>query len=54
MGVESMLQTEEINQIRSSVDIVDVISNYLPLTQKGKNYFSFFIAIITTIASSKV
>ena len=39
MGVESMLQTEEINQIRSSVDIVDVISNYLPLTQKGKNYF---------------
>lgn len=34
-----MLQTEEINQIRSSVDIVDVISNYLPLTQKGKNYF---------------
>lgn len=34
-----MLQTEEINQIRSSVDIVDVISGYLPLTQKGKNFF---------------
>jgi len=28
-----------INEIRSSVDIVDVISSYLPLTQKGKNYF---------------
>ena len=30
---------EIINEIRSSVDIVDVISSYLPLTQKGKNYF---------------
>ena len=39
MGGGSMLQTEEINQIRSSVDIVDVISGYLPLTQKGKNFF---------------
>ena len=30
---------EIINEIRSSTDIVDVISSYLPLTQKGKNYF---------------
>ena len=30
---------EIINEIRSSIDIVDVISSYLPLTQKGKNYF---------------
>jgi len=28
-----------INEIRNSVDIVDVISSYLPLTSKGKNYF---------------
>ena len=28
-----------LNEIRSSVNIVDVISGYLPLTSKGKNYF---------------
>lgn len=28
-----------INEIRNSIDIVEVISNYLPLTAKGKNYF---------------
>lgn len=28
-----------LNEIRNSVDIVDVISNYIPLTAKGKNYF---------------
>lgn len=28
-----------INQIRSSIDIVDIISNYIPLKKKGKNYF---------------
>ena len=28
-----------INEIRKSVNIIDVISNYLPLTKKGKNYF---------------
>jgi len=27
------------NEIRSKVDIVDIISSYLPLTQKGKNFF---------------
>ena len=31
--------TNTINEIRNKVDIVDVISSYLPLTQKGKNYF---------------
>lgn len=30
---------ELINEIRRSVDIVDVVSSYLPLIQKGKNYF---------------
>ena len=28
-----------INEIRSKVDIVDFISSYVPLVQKGKNYF---------------
>ena len=28
-----------INQIRQASDIVNIISNYLPLTKKGKNYF---------------
>ena len=28
-----------IDEIRKSVNIVDVISNYLPLSKKGKNYF---------------
>lgn len=33
------LTTEQINDIRSSVDIVDVVSKYVSLTQRGKNYF---------------
>ncbi len=28
-----------VNEIRSKVDIVEVIASYIPLTQKGKNYF---------------
>jgi DNA primase len=35
----ALIKQEEINNIRSSVDIVEVISGYLPLTQRGKNYF---------------
>ncbi len=38
-GGSNFLSNEEINQIRSSVDIVDVISGYIPLTPRGKNYF---------------
>lgn len=34
-----MDNTNTINEIRSKVDIVKVISSYLPLTKKGKNYF---------------
>lgn len=34
-----MVTNEQINNIRSSVNIVDVVSNYIPLTKKGKNYF---------------
>lgn len=32
------LSEQEINRIRASVDIVDVIGRYVPLTRKGKNY----------------
>ncbi len=33
------LSKEEIDKIRNSVNIVDVVSLYLPLTKRGKNYF---------------
>lgn len=36
---ENFLTQEEILNIQNSVDIVEVISNYLPLTSKGKNFF---------------
>lgn len=32
------LSSEKINEIRQSVDIVDVIGNYLPLEKRGRNY----------------
>ena len=35
----NVLTQEQINNIRNSVDIVDIISNYIPLTSKGKNFF---------------
>ena len=35
----NVLNQEKINEIRNSVNIVDVISSYIPLTPKGKNYF---------------
>src|SRR5574344_1404597 len=34
-----MLSNEEIINIKNSVDIVDIVSSYIPLTQRGKNYF---------------
>ncbi len=34
-----MLTNEQINSIRSSVNIVDIVSSYIPLTKRGKNYF---------------
>ena len=33
------LSQEKINEIRNGVNIVDVISSYIPLTPRGKNYF---------------
>ncbi|HOP65726.1 MAG TPA: DNA primase [Bacilli bacterium] len=35
----SYIDQEEINKIRSSVDIIDIVGSYIPLTKKGKNYF---------------
>lgn len=33
------MDTNSVSEIRSKLDIVDVISEYIPLTQKGKNFF---------------
>ena len=33
------MDSSVINDIRKSIDIVDVISHYVPLTLRGKNYF---------------
>ncbi|MEG2457946.1 MAG: DNA primase [Bacilli bacterium] len=35
----SSISEETINNVRSSLDIVDVIGSYISLSQKGKNYF---------------
>ncbi len=34
-----MVTDTEIENIRKSANIIDIISSYIPLTQKGKNYF---------------
>lgn len=36
----SYIKEDEINAIRQNADIVDIISGYLPLVQKGKNYMA--------------
>lgn len=35
----NLIPDEKINEIRGLANIVDVISSYIPLTSKGKNYF---------------
>ncbi len=35
----AFISQKEINDIRNAVSIVEVISAYIPLTQRGKNYF---------------
>ncbi len=35
----TFISQKEINEIRSNASIVDIISSYIPLSQKGKNYF---------------
>ncbi len=37
--VEHVIDNSKINEIKASVDIVDVISEYINLTEKGKNFF---------------
>lgn len=39
MNENYLISEEKINEIRSSVDIVEVIGEYIPLTGKGKNFF---------------
>ena len=39
MKTNYLIDENKINEIRSNIDIVDVISEYLPLTGKGKNFF---------------
>ena len=34
------ISNEEIMNIRNKVNIVDIISEYLPLVQRGKNFFA--------------
>lgn len=34
----AVITNEEINNIRSKANIVDIIGSYLPLTQRGRNY----------------
>lgn len=35
----NLISQEKLNEIRNSVNIVDVISNYIPLSVRGKNFF---------------
>ena len=43
-----MIPNEDINQIRSKANIVDIISSYINLEPKGKNYLDYvhFMMII--------
>ena len=33
------MNQEKLNELQHKLDIVDVISTYIPLTKKGRNYF---------------
>ena len=33
------MDNDKINELRNKLNIVDVISSYIPLTKKGRNYF---------------
>ena len=35
----AVIPNEDINNIRNNANIVDIISSYIPLTKKGRNYF---------------
>ena len=34
------INEEKISEIRRSVNIVDIISEYIPVEKKGRNYFA--------------
>ena len=40
-----MIDNETINNIKNSVDIVDIISERIPLTSRGRNLFKFDILL---------
>lgn len=35
----AFVTNDEINNIRAKANIIDIVSSYVPLTQKGRNYF---------------
>ena len=35
----ALVSNDEINAVRAKADIISIIGSYIPLTQKGKNYF---------------
>ncbi len=35
----ALVSNEEINAIRAKADIISIVGSYIPLTQRGKNYF---------------
>ena len=35
----ALVSNDEINAIRAKADIISIIGSYIPLTQRGKNYF---------------
>lgn len=35
----ALVSNDEINAIRAKADIISIVGSYIPLTQKGKNYF---------------
>ena len=35
----ALVSNEEINAIRAKADIISIVGSYIPLTQRGINYF---------------
>ena len=35
----AFVSNDEINAIRAKADIISIVGSYIPLTQRGKNYF---------------
>ena len=41
------MDNDRINELRNKLNIVDVISSYIPLTKKGRLVFGFGCGLIT-------